>query len=298
LNFVTLWVRDQERSRRFFVEQLGFQIAVDADVPGVGRWIIAAPPAGMPGIALVVPPDGSAEASRIGQSTGVGFLTEDVRAVFEEWSKHGVRFVLPPTEPSWGRGQARYALFEDLDRNRFSLIEIDDATREVEAERRERAAKREAERQAAHELAIAKEVQTRLFPQRHPHLQTLAYGGLCCPARAVGGDYYDFMDLGEGRLGVVIGDIAGKGIAAALLMANLQANLRSQCATAWEQPRQFLRSANQLFYANRPRTTTPRFSLRNTTMRRAGSATQIAAIRPLSFCCATTPWNGSIQPRR
>src|SRR5215510_14615047 len=87
LNFVTIWVRDQERSRRFFVDQLGFQITVDADVPGVGRWIIAAPPTGMPGIALVVPPVRSAEESRIGRSTGVGFLTEDVRAVFEEWSK-------------------------------------------------------------------------------------------------------------------------------------------------------------------------------------------------------------------
>jgi serine phosphatase RsbU (regulator of sigma subunit) len=250
LNFVTLWVRNQERSRRFFVDQLGFQIVVDADVPGVGRWIIATPPTGMPGIALVVPPDGSAEASRIGQSTGVGFLTEDVRAVFEEWSKHGVRFPIPPTEPVWGRGQARYALFEDVDGNRFSLIEIDDATRAVEVERRAKAARLESERQAARELAIAKEVQSRLFPQRHPPLQTLAYRGLCCPARAVGGDYYDYLDLGEGRVGLVIGDIAGKGIAAALLMANLQANVRSQCATAWEQPRQFLRSANQLFYAN------------------------------------------------
>jgi serine phosphatase RsbU (regulator of sigma subunit) len=150
----------------------------------------------------------------------------------------------------WGRGQARYALFEDVDGNRFSLIEIDDATRAVEAERREKTAKLEAERKTAHDLAIAKEVQSRLFPQRHPPFQTLAYGGICCPARAVGGDYYDFLDLGKGRLGLVIGDIAGKGIAAALLMANLQANLRSQCATAWEQPRQFLRSANQLFYSN------------------------------------------------
>jgi serine phosphatase RsbU (regulator of sigma subunit) len=90
----------------------------------------------------------------------------------------------------------------------------------------------------------------RLFPQRHPLLKTLAYVGLCCSARAVGGDYYDFLDLGKGRLGLVVGDIAGKGIAAALLMANLQASLRSQCATAWEQPQQFLRSVNQLFYEN------------------------------------------------
>ena len=250
LNFVTLWVRDQERSRRFFVDQLGFQVAVDAEVPGVGRWIIVAPPTGLPGIALVVPPMGSAEAQRIGQNTGVGFLTEDVRAVFEEWSQHGVRFTLPPMEPLWGRGQARHALFEDVDGNAFSLIEIDEATRTLEAQRRADAARLEAERQAAHELAIAKEVQSRLFPQQQPALRTLTYAGLCRPARAVGGDYYDFLDLGDGRLGLVIGDIAGKGMAAALLMANLQANLRSQCATAWEQPQRFLRAVNQSFYEN------------------------------------------------
>jgi len=63
----------------------------------------------------------------------------------------------------------------------------------------------------------------------------------------VGGDYYDFLDLGRERLGLVIGDVAGKGIAAALLMANLQANLRSQCAIALDQPQRFLRSVNQLF---------------------------------------------------
>ena len=250
LNFATLWVRDQERSRRFFVDQLGFQVAVDAEVPGVGRWIIVTPPTGLPGIALVVPPEESVESQRIGQNTGIGFLTEDVRAVFEEWSKHGVRFALPPMEPPWGRGQARCALFEDVDGNRFSLIEIDEATRALEAERRANAAKLEAERQAAHDLAIAKEVQSRLFPHRQPPLRTLAYAGLCYPARAVGGDYYDFLDLGTERLGLLICDIAGKGMAAALLMANLQANLRSQCATAWEQPQRFLRSVNQLFYEN------------------------------------------------
>src|SRR6516164_8382867 len=93
LNFATVWVRDQERSRRFFVDQLGFQVAVDAKVPGEGRWIIVTPPHGLPGIALVVPREGSIEAGRIGQQTGVSFLTEDARAVFEQWSKHGVRFL-------------------------------------------------------------------------------------------------------------------------------------------------------------------------------------------------------------
>jgi phosphoserine phosphatase RsbU/P len=260
LNFVTLWVRDQERSRRFFVEQLAFEVIVDVSTPEGGRWIVVAPPAagwlpgtaaaGQPGIALVVPTDGSAGHQRIGQSTGLSFLTEDVRSLFEEWSRRGVRFPLPPMEPAWGSGQARYADFEDVDGNSFAVIEFDAATRALEAERRAQAAKLEAERQAAREMAIAKQVQTHLFPQRRPLTRTLTYAGICHPARTVGGDYYDFLDLGSGRLGLVLADIAGKGIAAALLMANLQAALRSQCATAGEQPERFLRSVNQLLYEN------------------------------------------------
>src|SRR6516162_3151903 len=260
LEFVTLWVRDQERSRQFFVETLAFEVIVDAPTPEGGRWIIVAPHAagwlpetagaGFPGFALCVPPERSAEQQRIGQPTGVGFLTEDVGSLFEEWSRRGVRFPLPPMEPSWGNGQAKYAIFEDADGNSFSLIEFDEATRTLEAERRAQAARLESERQAARELAIAKQVQTRLFPQRQPLIRTLVYAGICHPARTVGGDYYDFLDLGSRRLGLVLADIAGKGIGAALLMANLQAALRSQCATAWEQPERFLQSVNQLLYEN------------------------------------------------
>jgi serine phosphatase RsbU (regulator of sigma subunit) len=66
--------------------------------------------------------------------------------------------------------------------------------------------------------------------------------------RRVGGDYFDFLDLGQDRLGLVIGDIAGKGMPAALLMANLQANLRSQCAIAVDEPERFLETVNRLFY--------------------------------------------------
>jgi len=260
LNFVTLWVRDQERSRQFFVEKLSFEPVVDVQAPQGGRWIIVAPTAAgwlpgttggvLPGMALVVPREGSLEQQRIGQNTGVSFLTEDVRSVFEQWSRRGVRFSLPPMEPSWGSGQARYAIFEDVDGNTFSLIEFDVATRSLEAERRAQAARLESERQAAHDLAIAKQVQTRLFPQRQPPIRTLVYAGICHPARTVGGDYYDFLDLGGRRVGLVLADIAGKGIGAALLMANLQAALRSQCATAGEQPERFLRSVNQLLYEN------------------------------------------------
>jgi serine phosphatase RsbU (regulator of sigma subunit) len=260
LNIVTLWVRDQARSRRFFAETLNFEAVVDLPSPEGGRWIVVAPTAagwlietastGLPGIALVVPPEGSAEHQRIGQSAGFAFLTEDVRSVFEEWSRRGVRFPLPPMEPSWASGQARYAVFEDVDGNSFSLFEFDESTRRLEAERRAQAARLQTERQAAHELAIAKQVQTRLFPQRQPPIRTLVYSGSCQPARTVGGDYYDFLDLGSHKLGLVLADIAGKGIGAALLMANLQAALRSQCATASEEPERFLRSVNRLLREN------------------------------------------------
>ena len=125
-------------------------------------------------------------------------------------------------------------------------------TREVEAQRRAAAERQEAERRLAQELEIATQVQARLFPQTQPQLRTLEYAGVCVQARQVGGDYYDYIDLGQQRLGLVIGDISGKGIAAALLMANLQANLRSQCATAVDEPGRFLQSVNRLFCENSP----------------------------------------------
>jgi serine phosphatase RsbU (regulator of sigma subunit) len=93
-------------------------------------------------------------------------------------------------------------------------------------------------------------VQAKLFPQKLPPLATMEYAGRCIQARHVGGDYYDFLSLGSGRMGMVLADVAGKGISGALLMANLQANLRSQYALALEDLPRLLKSVNQLFYAN------------------------------------------------
>ncbi len=78
------------------------------------------------------------------------------------------------------------------------------------------------------ELEIAREVQERLFPQDLPKVPGLEYAGYCRPARGVGGDYYDFLTLSRACLGLAIGDVSGKGIPAALLMASLQASLRGQ----------------------------------------------------------------------
>jgi serine phosphatase RsbU (regulator of sigma subunit) len=120
----------------------------------------------------------------------------------------------------------------------------------IEAQRRAKAEKLEADRRMAHEMDIARQVQSRLFPQQLPVCSTLEYSGICEQARQVGGDYYDFLSLGQERIGLVVGDVAGKGIAAALLMANLQAQLRSQCALALDQLEKLLQSVNQLFYEN------------------------------------------------
>ena len=106
----------------------------------------------------------------------------------------------------------------------------------------------EAERRLARDMEIAKQVQARLFPQKLPPLNTLEYAGRCIQARDVGGDYYDFLNLGAGRMGIVLADIVGKGISGALLMANLQADVRSQCAVASENLLQFLQSVNQSFF--------------------------------------------------
>jgi sigma-B regulation protein RsbU (phosphoserine phosphatase) len=86
-----------------------------------------------------------------------------------------------------------------------------------------------AQRERLHrELEIAREVQERLFPQTMPPVATLEYAGHCRPASGVGGDYYDFLALTNGHLGLAIGDISGKGVPAALLMASLQASVRGQ----------------------------------------------------------------------
>lgn len=77
------------------------------------------------------------------------------------------------------------------------------------------------------EVAAARRTQARLYPQRLMPLPHLDYAGQCCPAGEVGGDYYDFLALDDGRLGLAVGDVSGKGIFAGLLMANLQARVQS-----------------------------------------------------------------------
>jgi serine phosphatase RsbU (regulator of sigma subunit) len=215
----------------------------------------------------VAPSADSKEYRLIGRSTGVVFVTEDLLAMYVEWRRRGVRFQYYPRlrrvkyerphgeeqlsaeeeQRTWG---GVFTHFRDPDGNSFALVGFDEVTREIEAQRRALAEKHDAERRAAQELEIAKKVQARLFPQLPPPIPTLEYSGTCIQARQVGGDYFDFLELGDGRFGIVTGDVAGKGMAAALLMSNLQANLQIQCAMGLDQPRGLLRSVNQVFHKN------------------------------------------------
>jgi sigma-B regulation protein RsbU (phosphoserine phosphatase) len=81
-----------------------------------------------------------------------------------------------------------------------------------------------------HEIAIAREVQDQLFPRSLPSVPGIELGAICRAARSVSGDYYDFIRIGPRQLGIALADISGKGIFAALLMASVQAALRSMAA--------------------------------------------------------------------
>ncbi|MBX3278864.1 MAG: SpoIIE family protein phosphatase [Acidobacteria bacterium] len=100
------------------------------------------------------------------------------------------------------------------------------------------------EEQLRRELALAAQVQQRLFPECAPDSPHLDLAGYCRPARGVGGDYYDFLSLGPQQTAIAIADVAGKGISAALVMSSVQASLRSQTMALEGSP--FSRSLGEL----------------------------------------------------
>ncbi len=100
----------------------------------------------------------------------------------------------------------------------------------------------------AREMEIAREVQERLFPQRLPAIKGVSIAGSCRTVFGVGGDYYDAFEIGGGRLGLAIGDVSGKGISAALLMASLRACLRTMTRTTSGELTQLMAHLNRLIY--------------------------------------------------
>jgi len=144
------------------------------------------------------------------------------------------------------RSEAAYSsadlkLLQSLALQTGLALEVSELARSLASE----AAQRE---RNTREMEIAREVQERLFPQEMPELLGAKVAGFCRPALGVGGDYYDVIDLGEKRVGLAVGDVSGKGISAALLMASLRASLRG---ITLDSPRDFaklMHKVNQLVY--------------------------------------------------
>ncbi len=127
---------------------------------------------------------------------------------------------------------------------RHGRAEID--TRVLQPDYLDRLTERE---RVKRELEIARQVQLRFLPRGLPTITGLDIAALCIPANEVGGDYYDFVRLGPHRLGVLIGDVSGKGILAAFYMTLAKGIIKSSIQENLS-PAQVLIRANQLFYEN------------------------------------------------
>src|SRR5215213_4643674 len=102
------------------------------------------------------------------------------------------------------------------------------------------------------ELQVARLIQQTLLPKSVPELEGYQIAAYYQPAREVGGDFYNFLELGDGRLGLVVGDVAGKGVPAALVMANTQSVLRAVAQREGITPGQVLAEANEVLHAYVP----------------------------------------------
>jgi serine phosphatase RsbU (regulator of sigma subunit) len=126
-----------------------------------------------------------------------------------------------------------YASEFKLGTNKYKLVSLQDIKNELERER------------LAGELEIARQVQKRLLPFNEPVIKNYLIKGLCISAKEVGGDYYDFIDLGKNKLGVVIGDVSGKGLPAAFYMTLTKGIFQSQ-VEASHSPCEVLKKVNRI----------------------------------------------------
>ena len=113
ISAIAVPVLDQERARAFYMDTLGFELVTDRTVND-WRWISLLPPGGSCAIGLVYAPSA-------GIWTGVSLLTSQLDEVYQRWTQRGVAFDCPPTMQVW---DARTAIFSDIDRNRYQLVEV------------------------------------------------------------------------------------------------------------------------------------------------------------------------------
>ncbi len=117
----------------------------------------------------------------------------------------------------------------------YTLVSLQDIQSEIERERLSR------------ELEIARQVQNSLLPKSDPQVDGYDIASVCLPAEEVGGDYYDFLSVGENRLGMLIGDVSGKGVPAAFYMTLTKGMIQSNCINHIS-PRDVLIKVNHLLY--------------------------------------------------
>jgi sigma-B regulation protein RsbU (phosphoserine phosphatase) len=122
-------------------------------------------------------------------------------------------------------------------RSRDQLGELAEAFNEMSANIESLLQERVKHERLEREVEIAAEVQAQLFPRRVPHLRAAEIVGECRAARGVAGDYYDYVEIAPGLIAFALGDVAGKGVSAALVMSNLQAALRAQATILAERMR-------------------------------------------------------------
>ncbi len=125
----------------------------------------------------------------------------------------------------------------------IGLHTYDSMRRQIEDQYRELGEKEVMERQ----LRTAREVQQQLLPRETPRLEDLELHGRVVPARDVGGDYFDFLPVSPGRVGVVVADVSGKGVPAALLVAGIQASVRA-LSGAGTSPSDLQTRVNEILY--------------------------------------------------
>src|SRR5271169_4220043 len=152
IHAINIFVRDQDQSLRFYVDQLGFSLVGDARLGSGQRWVAVAPPDGSAVLSLVEPKPDSKAYGLIGRSTQVVFITDDVVAKFREWRKRGVQFLYTPRlkqiiyerQPQMAASTDHsheehtpicggvFTHFKDPDGHSFALVSFDEESHAVE----------------------------------------------------------------------------------------------------------------------------------------------------------------------
>ena len=102
------------------------------------------------------------------------------------------------------------------------------------------------------DIALASDVQRRLLPDAPPRVECADFAAVSVPARRIGGDYYDFVEMGDGRIGIALADVSGKGVAAALIMSVVQASLRIISSEGDVPPARLAARMNEFVYRSTP----------------------------------------------